>query len=123
MHDSDTTVFELRQMLDSFVRERNWMKYHSPKELATAIIVEAAELAENFQWRTEEEIAKQLDVPEFKGRVANEMADVLAFLLGMANRLDLDLAHSFAEKMKRNMSRFPPDVYDGFYEHGSDGNA
>jgi dCTP diphosphatase len=116
MNDETTRVAELKELLAKFVGDRAWEKYHRPKELAAAIIVEAGELLECFQWLDEAEVAERLKDPDFREGVEDEMADVLAFVLSMANRLGTDLAGSLERKMAKNEAKYPAREYHGRWE-------
>ncbi len=96
---------ELRDRLREFADARDWNQFHSPKNLAMALIAEAAELVEHFQWLTEEESARLS--PASKGAVAEELADVLAYLVRIADKLDIDLLAAVSAKIARNEERYP----------------
>jgi NTP pyrophosphatase (non-canonical NTP hydrolase) len=96
---------ELRLRVREFVAERDWDRFHSPKNLAMALSVEASELVELFQWLTEEESAS-LDA-ERKQRAAEELADVLWFLVRIADRLDIDLLEASETKIAENAKKYP----------------
>lgn len=98
----------LQARMAEFVAARGWEAWHEPKNLAMALGVEAAELAEIFQWRTPAESTPQGLGPDLRMRAGDEVADVFAYLLSMANALELDLATTFADKMERNAERYPP---------------
>ncbi len=102
---------ELRARVRDFVAERDWERFHSPKNLAMALSVEAAELLELFQWLTEEE-SGALDARR-RQRVAEEMADVLWFLVRLADRLDLDLLAAAELKLAANAKKYPADRVRG----------
>ena len=102
---SDDRLQDLSRQLEHFARERDWGRFHSPKNLASALIVEAAELLEHFQWLTEEQ-SRQLGT-EQRQAVAAEMADVLLYLLQMGNELGIDVAEAAKAKMLVNATRFP----------------
>ena len=102
---------ELRQRLRAFVAERDWDRFHSPKNLAMALSVEAAELVELFQWLTEEE-SDALD-PGRRQRVAEEMADVLWFLVRLSDRLGVDLLQAAEAKIVANAAKYPADLVRG----------
>jgi len=102
---------ELRERVRVFVAERDWERFHSPKNLAMALAVEASELVELFQWLTEEE-SGALDA-ERRRRVAEEMADVLWFLVRLADRLDVDLLAAAEAKLAANAAKYPADVVRG----------
>jgi len=100
-----TTLAQLAQRLQQFADERDWAPFHAPKNLASALIVEAGELLEHFQWLTEEQ-SRQLD-GEAKQAVAHEMADVLLYLVQLATQLDVDLMGAAVEKMAINARKYP----------------
>jgi NTP pyrophosphatase (non-canonical NTP hydrolase) len=102
---------ELKTRVRAFVAERDWERFHSPKNLAMALSVEASELVELFQWLTEEESAKLDDVR--RGRVAEELADVLWFLVRLSDRLDIDLLQAAAQKLASNAQKYPADQVRG----------
>lgn len=113
LHDSETTVNELREVVRQFVDERDWQPYHTPKNLVMSLSVEVAELMEHFQWRTPEEAAAIADDPELLKEVAREMADVLSYLLALSNSLGVDLSSSLHEKMNLNRIKYPAEASKG----------
>lgn len=115
MTDNDTTVAELKRAMADFVRSREWEKYHRPKNLAMSIAVEAGELLELFQWHDHDECDALLQRAEDRGRVADEMADLLAFILALANATGIDLASSYAAKMEKNCRKYPVEKVRGNY--------
>jgi len=99
------SLIELRDALRQFANERDWGRFHSPKNLAIAISVEAAELLEHFQWLSEAECA---DIqPDAKATLAEELADVLLYVLQLADKLDLDLATAARDKLQKNAVKYP----------------
>jgi NTP pyrophosphatase (non-canonical NTP hydrolase) len=111
--DMSTTdsLAELQKKIRAFARERDWEQFHSPKNLAMALSVEAAELLEHFQWLSEEQ---SLALPEQTRReAALEMADVLIYLCRLADRLEIDLLASAREKMRLNARKYPVDQARG----------
>ncbi len=100
------TLQELALYLREFAAKRNWDKYHSPKNLAGSVIIEAAELLEHFQWKTQQE-SNNLSADE-KKEVAHEMADVLIYLTRMADLLDINLLDAAAQKVQLNSIKYPP---------------
>jgi NTP pyrophosphatase (non-canonical NTP hydrolase) len=101
----DADLVELTRALRVFARERDWEQFHSPKNLAAALVVEAGELLEHFQWLSPAE-SEALDAPS-RHTVALELADVLLYLLRLADRLDVDLIAAAREKLAINASRYP----------------
>ena len=104
-------MIELRDRLRKFVAERDWDQFHSPKNLAMALSVEAAELVEHFQWLSEEQ-SKNL-APEKLADVRDEMADVLVYLVRLADKLEVDLLAAVDVKMEKNALKYPADQVRG----------
>jgi len=102
---------ELKQRQRAFVAERDWEQFHSPKNLAMALSVEAAELVELFQWLTEEQSAARDEA--LRRRAAEELADVLWFLVRIADRLDIDLLAAVGEKFALNEKKYPAERVRG----------
>lgn len=96
---------DLRDQLRAFAAERDWDQFHSPRNLATALAVEAAELLEPFQWLTEEQ-SRALP-PETWAAVEEELADVLLYLVRLADKLDVDLAAAARAKIVKNGVKYP----------------
>ena len=102
---------ELRQKIDAFVNERDWAQFHSPKNLAMAMIVEAAELVEHFQWDT---IQESYDLSaEKRQEVAHEIADTFVYLLRLAEVLGIDLIQAANDKIALNAIKYPVDKAKG----------
>ena len=101
----------LQHRLAAFAAARDWERFHSPKNLAMALSVEAAELVEEFQWLTETE-STQLE-PERKERVRLELADVFIYLLRLADRLDVDLTRAAEDKIALNERKYPVERVRG----------
>ncbi len=99
------TLAHLAEAVRHFGRERDWHLYHTPKNLTAALIVEAAELLEPFQWLTPEE-SLNLSAPK-KEAVRQEMADVLIYLVSLANCLDIDLLKAAEDKLAINAAKYP----------------
>ncbi|MEU8674837.1 nucleotide pyrophosphohydrolase [Streptomyces sp. NPDC048560] len=97
----------LQRRLAVFAAARNWEQYHTPKNLAVALSVEASELVEIFQWLTPEQSARVMETAETAHRVADEVADVLAYLLQFCEVLGIDPLAALAAKIDRNEVRFP----------------
>ncbi len=108
---SSPDLHHLKQRLRRFAAERDWEQFHSPKNLAMALVVEAAELVEHFQWLTEAQ-SEQLPADKLKA-VAHELADIQVYLVRMADRLDIDLASAIDEKLKLNGEKYPADKVRG----------
>ena len=99
------SLHDLARDLDQFAADRDWHRHHAPKNLASALIVEAAELLEHFQWMTETE-SRTLSMDKL-AEVRAEMADVLLYLVQLGNALGVDLVAAGREKLAINAERFP----------------
>ena len=105
------SLIRLRDELREFAAERDWDQFHSPRNLATALAVEAAELLEPFQWLSEDQ-GRALPA-ETRAAVEEEMADVLLYLVRLADKLDVDLEQAARAKMLRNAERYPVEKARG----------
>ncbi|MCS7237062.1 MAG: nucleotide pyrophosphohydrolase [Thermoguttaceae bacterium] len=115
MDDQSTTLAQLREMIQRFVAERDWGQFHTPKNLAMSLAIEAAEVMEVFQWLTPEESwSLREECPE-KEALCDELADVLAYLLAISNQLNIDLASALKRKMAKNEAKYPVEEYRGRY--------
>jgi NTP pyrophosphatase (non-canonical NTP hydrolase) len=103
---------ELQFGLRDFARERDWEQFHTPKNLAMALVGEVGELLEIFQWLTPEQAAAVMKSPRADD-VADELADVVIYLLRLADVLDIDLLEAAHAKLERNRGRFPPRQVSG----------
>jgi NTP pyrophosphatase (non-canonical NTP hydrolase) len=101
----DDRLLALRDELRAFCAARNWQGYHTPKNLVMAMIVEAAELVEHFQWATPEESLALS--PEKKAEVQDEVADTFIYLLELADVLGIDLIDAARAKMLKNARKYP----------------
>lgn len=111
--DNQTTVNELRQLMAQFVAERDWGQFHSPKNLAMALTIEAGELMEHFQWLTTEQ-SQNIDA-SVKHEVGEELADVVCYAMSLANSLDIDVSSAVYQKMEKNRLKYPADKFRGRY--------
>lgn len=106
-HSGRPGLAALQRRLAEFAAARRWQPYHTPKNLAAALSVEASELLEIFQWLTPEESARVMADPGTAHRVRDEIADVLAYLLQLCEVLGVDPLTALEEKIDRNEQRFP----------------
>jgi NTP pyrophosphatase (non-canonical NTP hydrolase) len=109
--DAEGALLELRDALRQFAADRDWDQFHSPKNLATALTVEAAELLEHFQWLKDGPPAELL--PEKLAEVREELADVLLYLIRLADKLDVDLIAAAKDKLELNARKYPAEKARG----------
>lgn len=116
MADDRTTIKDLRKEIGRFVTDRDWDRFHCPKNLAMGMAIETAELTEHFQWVDNDQSRRVVDDPEKFEQVKQELTDVLSYVLAMANSLDIDLSSAFFEKMVLNEKKYPTEKYRGKYK-------
>lgn len=105
------SLAELALQLDRFAKDRDWQQFHSPKNLASALVVEAGELLEHFQWLTEEQ-SRALP-PDKRDAAGAEVADVLLYLIQLAGALGIDPIAAAQAKLKLNAQKYPIDLARG----------
>jgi dCTP diphosphatase len=108
MSDSLT---DLAEQLQRFARDRDWQQFHSPKNLASALVVEAGELLEHFQWLTEDQ-SRQLSMDK-REAVGTEIADVLLYAIQLASALNIDPIAAAQAKLKLNEQKYPANKARG----------
>lgn len=103
-------LFALQQTLRQFAADRHWQPFHTPKNLSTALLVEAAELAEIFQWMTPEQSINAASDSATKQHIGEEIADVLLYLLQIADHTGVDVEQAVQDKLVKNAAKYPkPD--------------
>lgn len=100
-------LIALQDTLRRFAAERHWEPYHTPKNLATALMVEAAELAEIFQWMTPEESLEAAQDPDCRQHIGEEIADVLMYLMRVVDQTGIDLDQAVRDKLVKNAQKYP----------------
>ncbi len=108
---ADTDFDRVKKQVRQFVVERDWDQFHSPKNLSMALIVEAAELVEHFQWLTEEQSCSLS--PEKLAEVELELADIQVYLISLAEKLKLDLVTAVEKKLVLNAKKYPAEQVRG----------
>lgn len=106
--DENTTISDLKDLVQRFVAAREWEPFHRSKHLAMSIAIEAAELMEHFQWNDADEGQALLAKPEKKMEISDELADILIYCISFANQADIDISAAVSAKLDRNEFRFPP---------------
>ena len=118
MSDDATTIGELRQLMDRFVTERDWHQFHTPKNLAIALSIEAAELMEHFQWLDPQESRAVAHDAQKRAAAGEELADVVCYAMALANELGIDVSEAVRHKMIKNERKYPADRYRGRWGDG-----
>lgn len=123
MPDERTTVAQMRQWVAQFVEERDWRQFHAPKNLSMSLAIEAAELMEHFQWI---DVEASRAVPHDSAKldsIRDELADVLCYVMALANELGVDLSNAVEEKLKKNAEKYPVALCRGRYQRPSQGRC
>jgi len=123
MTDDQTTISDLKRLVNNFVDRRDWHRFHAPKNLAMSLAIEAGELMEHFQWISPDESRRIARQQEKLAGVAEELADVTCYALAMANALGLDLATAVRRKMAKNEQKYPVEEYRGRYGRDDPGEV
>lgn len=113
MNDEQTTVADLRRMLDAFVCDRDWSQFHSPKNLSMALAAETGELMEHFLWQESETSRRIMDDPERAAHIRQELADIVIFALEFANATGIDVTEAIREKVAINAEKYPVEKARG----------
>lgn len=108
------SIDELLERIIAFRDERNWKQFHKPKDLAISLSLEAAEVLEHFQWKSEEEIEEY--VKKNKDEIGEELADVFNYLLLMSHCLDIDLLHATEAKLEKSAQKYPVEKAKGTHK-------
>jgi len=105
--DKNTKIEELKVLIKEFCEDRDWDQYHNAKELAIGIITESAELLDIFRFKSKKEIDAMFRNKDKRDKIADEMADILYFLLRLSQKYDIDLSSELKKKIKKNEKRYP----------------
>lgn len=117
MNDQETSLQQLKDVLTEFVDQRDWSQFHSPKNLAMSLAIEAAELMEHFQWLTIDQSRNIAEDPDKKAAAAEELADVFSYTLAIANTMGIDLTETYLKKMEKNRQKYPAEEFQGRWGH------
>lgn len=110
---SGRDIFDLSERLERFAQDRDWDKFHSVRNLIFAVVGEVGELAAEVQWVCDEQMDEYLNNTENKFAIASEMADILNYLVRLADKLDVDLVAEAMKKIDLNEGRYPAEKSRG----------
>ena len=116
MEAESSNILDVKEMQDfsqKFVKDREWDKYHTPKNVAMGVTIEASELMEIFQWLNDQQSYDLKNDPEKKEQIADEMGDILHYLVRLSTLLDIDLKEAFWQKIRKTEAKYPADLAKG----------
>ena len=113
MSDKQTTISQLKSLIDSFVDERDWKQFHSPKNLSMSISIESSELMELFQWLSLEEAKEVMKAGDIRDNAIDEIADVLIYAIAFCIRNNIDISGAIKQKMEKNAKKYPAEKFKG----------
>ena len=116
VNDNERRIHDLKEKIKEFCDKRDWDQFHNAKELAIALSIEASELLEIFRWKTHEEVDELFKDEKKKEDIEDELADILYFLVRIAQRYDLDLSEAFDRKLEKNDKKYPIDKAKGSHK-------
>ena len=111
--DQETKLHEFKDKIKAFCEARDWDQFHNAKELAIALSIEASELLEIFRWKNDEEVVELFKNKKKKEDIEDEMADILYFLVRLAQRYNIDLTEASEKKMEKNEKKYPVEKAKG----------
>jgi len=111
--DNKTTIEDLKQQVKKFCDDRDWDQFHNAKNLATALIIEAAELLEHFRWDSDKEVESRFKDSAKREEIEDETADVLYFIIRLAQMYNIDLSEAIKKKLIKNDKNYPVDKAKG----------
>ena len=107
-------INQLTKRILDFINDRDWNQFHNPKDLALSLVLESAEVMEHFQWKNNEEMQKYIE--SNKSEIAEELADVLYWVLLMSHDLNIDIKKAFESKMIKNEEKYPANKSKGKHD-------
>lgn len=113
MADETAKINEMKEIVSAFSKERDWEKFHNPKDLGIALGIEVSELMEHFRYKTNEEIEELLKDAGKKKEVSDELADIFWIILRLSEVCGIDLSESLKEKVKEAAEKYPVDLVKG----------
>lgn len=111
----------IREKVKQFNLERDWDKYHNPRDILVALVSEVGELAECYRWLNEEELSRVHTDPDKKKKIEEEIADIIMYLLVLSYKTDIDILKAIEEKLEKNSKRYPVDKIKGIHTNPLEG--
>ena len=115
MNDSNTTITELKKIVEDFVDERDWSQFHNPKNLSMALTIEAGELMDIFKWNTTEDCESMMSEKNIRQDATDELADIMIYALAFSNRNNINISSAIEKKMIKNRKKYPTEKFRGHF--------
>ncbi len=115
MNDSNTTIIELKKIVEDFVNERDWSQFHNPKNLSMALAIEAGELMDIFKWNSTQECDDMMSEKNTRQDATDELADIMIYALAFSNRNNINISSAIEEKMIKNRKKYPTEKFKGHF--------
>lgn len=111
--DNQTTIKQLKDIIQKFCEDRDWDQYHNAKDLAIGVSTEASELLDIFRFKSEKQVEEMFTDAKTRSEISDEIADTLYFILRLAQKYNIDLTTAFQEKMIKNSKKYPVEKAKG----------
>ena len=111
--DGTTNIEQLKELVKTFCEERDWDQYHNAKDLAIGIITESSELLEHFRFKSGKEVEELFEQKRKKEEISEELADILFFILRLAEKYKIDLSQELQKKLEKNSEKYPIEKSKG----------
>ena len=115
MNDSNTTITELKKIVEDFVNERDWSQFHNPKNISMALAIEAGELMDIFKWNTTQECEDMISEKNIRQDATDELADIMIYALAFSNRNNINISSAIEKKMIKNRKKYPTEKFKGHF--------
>ena len=115
MNDSNTTITELKNIVEGFVNERDWSQFHNPKNLSMALAIEAGELMDIFKWNSTQECEDMMSEKNTRQDATDELADIMIYALAFSNRYNINISSAIEKKMIKNRKKYPTEKFKGHF--------
>ena len=115
MNDSNTTLAELKTIVEDFVSERDWSQFHNPKNLSMALAIEAGELMDIFKWNSTQECEDMMSEKNTRQDATDELADIMIYALAFSNRNNINISSAIEKKMIKNRKKYPTEKFKGHF--------
>ena len=115
MNDGNTTITELKKIVEDFVNERDWSQFHNPKNISMALAIEAGELMDIFKWNSTQKCEDMMSEKNTRQDATDELADIMIYALAFSNRNNINISSAIEKKMIKNRKKYPTEKFKGHF--------